>query len=371
MNSSAEASLSETAGLEGIARMAAGAVEGALLTEIFERHELGLVVTSGWIRAQTSTPRYRMGYGTAADADTAPRVRLRLLYPAEMHDELARAEGTKLRFLARLRPHHVTGGANAEAVELRLELVRVLGTLRDSQVAAREEDVRQTNRAMAERFMRRSAADSIPSAAISGFVRALRTGEPLRIAVVRPGSGIFGDVAAALGDAADDVRFAPDIIADFTDPGDVARAVAQAGASDSAFAVVIRGGGADRIRDTFNAPEVLRALAGCPLPVAAAVGHESDFTEFDRLSDMHFPTPTAFGRWLAERRREVLGWRSHEAALRRELDAARSEIDALRGGGRTARGGGRGIGLFLLGLLAAGALWAILRFAHHLLPFLH
>ena len=84
--------------------------------------------------------------------------------------------------------------------------------------------------------------------------------------------------------------------------------------------IVARGGGSIEDLWGFNEEIVARAAAASQIPLISAVGHETDTTLIDFVSDRRAPTPTAAAELAVPVRLELLAWvEDQDARLTRAL----------------------------------------------------
>lgn len=147
-----------------------------------------------------------------------------------------------------------------------------------------------------------------------------------------------------------DVLFVPTAMQGESVPEAVVRALKQLVHAGVDLIVVTRGGGSAADLRWFDAPEIAYAIAACPIPVIAAIGHHEDVAVAEEIAYLRQKTPTAaadfVGAWfqatrerIDERARglaDLLGRRIEEfglamATLVERLSAAAERSIAVRG----------------------------------------
>lgn len=89
--------------------------------------------------------------------------------------------------------------------------------------------------------------------------------------------------------------------------------------------LLVRGGGSIEDLWAFNDEELARTLMLSPVPIVCGVGHETDFSIADFVSDLRAPTPTAAAELVSQPREVWLN--ALDGAMRRLQEAVFRQLD--------------------------------------------
>jgi exodeoxyribonuclease VII large subunit len=89
-----------------------------------------------------------------------------------------------------------------------------------------------------------------------------------------------------------DLYFFPSLVQGKEAPKDLLRALHLAEKEKLDTLIIARGGGSNEDLSAFNDETLVREVAASPIPTISAVGHESDTTLIDYVSDLRVSTPT-------------------------------------------------------------------------------
>ena len=161
---------------------------------------------------------------------------------------------------------------------------------------------------------------------------------PVRVGVVTSlGAAALHDVLTALRRRSPQVAVVvyPSLVQGADAPASLVAAIGLAGLrAEVDVLIVCRGGGSMEDLWAFNDEAVVRAIAGCPVPVVCGVGHETDTTLAELAADLRAPTPTAAAELAAPRQAEALDGLQAMAvrlqrAVHRRLDQHGQRLDRL------------------------------------------
>ncbi len=106
-----------------------------------------------------------------------------------------------------------------------------------------------------------------------------------------------------------DIVIAPVLVQGENAPAQLVRAVNTFSETGIADVIIIgRGGGSIEDLWAFNNEELAHAIYNCKTPVISAVGHETDFTICDFVSDLRAPTPSAAAELAVPDKTELMAY---------------------------------------------------------------
>lgn len=160
---------------------------------------------------------------------------------------------------------------------------------------------------------------------------------PKRIGVVTsPTAAAFQDICNVLRRRwpMAEVVLSPTLVQGVEAPAQIARALQLLDGAGVDVIIAARGGGSMEDLWAFNDETVARTVAACVTPVVSGVGHETDFTIIDFVSDLRAPTPSAAAElctpdWFDESDR-ILACTNHmRSTLQNRLNSERTRLQNL------------------------------------------
>lgn len=157
---------------------------------------------------------------------------------------------------------------------------------------------------------------------------------PHRVGIVTSlGAAALHDVLTAIWRRAPHVAVTvyPAAVQGTEAPAQLAEAIRLAGErAEVETLIVCRGGGSLEDLWAFNDEQVVRAVAGSPIPVVCAVGHETDVCLAEMAADLRAPTPTAAAELATPLREAELQRLERCGQLLRDATQRRLDLQAQR-----------------------------------------
>ncbi len=168
--------------------------------------------------------------------------------------------------------------------------------------------------------------------------QALPTHPKVVAVVTSPQAAAWGDIQRTLRRRYPGlcVLFSPALVQGDQAPDSIARAIHRVILDDRADVLILsRGGGATEDMECFNDERVVRAIAECPIPIIAGIGHQRDESLADLAADCCAHTPTAAAEQAvpqladlyAEHRQRTL---TLSDALQYRLEVTRDRLQRVR-----------------------------------------
>jgi exodeoxyribonuclease VII large subunit len=163
---------------------------------------------------------------------------------------------------------------------------------------------------------------------------------PQTIAVVTsPQAAAWGDIKRTLKRRHPGVRllFSPALVQGDQAPDSIVEAIERVKRDGRAEVLILsRGGGATEDMACFNDERVVRAIAECPIPVVAGIGHQRDESLADLVADVCAHTPTAAAEQAVPRLADLYADHRERVTLlsqvaHRCLENAYDQLHRLRG----------------------------------------